>query len=206
MTVFLVRHGESEGNARRIIQGTLNTALTDLGRRQAVAVAARLAQEPVAAIYGTPLQRAADTARAIAVPHATAVIEVPELGERVFGEAQGLTWEEASARWSPIHGHDWWGGIPGVEPLPDFRARAVRGLNELLDRHEEEIAIAVTHGGTIGQLVAHALGMGEEDWPRIAIGNTSVTMIERQRGMPVITLLNDLCHLREIEQTAPPAA
>jgi broad specificity phosphatase PhoE len=206
MTVLLVRHGESEGNAQRIIQGSLNTSLTDLGRRQALAVASRLAAEPVAAVYGTPLRRAADTARAIATSHDLEVAELAQFSERVFGEAQGLTWEQASQRWSAVFGHDWWGGIPGVEPLADFRARAVEGLNALLDRHEGEIAVAVTHGGTIGQLVAHALDMGVEDWPRIAIGNTSVTMIERQRGVPVIALLNDLCHLREVDQTAPPPA
>src|SRR5690606_21131081 len=104
VTVMLVRHGESEGNAGRIIQGSLNTMLTDLGRRQAAAVAARLASQPLAAVYGTPLQRAMDTAQAIAGAHGLEVATVEDLSERVFGEAQGLTWEEASARWNAVAG------------------------------------------------------------------------------------------------------
>lgn len=206
MTVILVRHGESDGNSRRIIQGSLDTALTELGRYQAERVAARFADYPLAAIYGTNLRRAHDTAITIAARHPLDVTVEPGLAERTFGEAQGLTWDEVVARWSGGESEGWWDRIPGVEPLDAFRERAVERIEALLHLHEGELALAVSHGGTIGQTVAHALGVATNDWPRIRIGNTSVTVITRQGDLPVITLLNDLCHLRADEETAPPPA
>lgn len=206
MTVILVRHGESDGNSRRIIQGSLDTHLTDLGRYQARRVAARFSSMSLAAIYGTNLRRAYDTATTIAAHHAIQVCVEPGLAERTFGEAQGLTWDEVATRWSSGEAEGWWDRIPGVEPLEAFRERAVEHLESLLRRHEGELALAVSHGGTIGQTVAHALGVATNDWPRIRIGNTSVTVITRQGDLPVVTLLNDLCHLRPDEETEPPLA
>ena len=69
MTLILVRHGESEGNARGVITGSLDLDLTELGREQARRVGARFAEHPIAAIYSSTLQRAANTGAAVAVHH-----------------------------------------------------------------------------------------------------------------------------------------
>ena len=97
MTLILVRHGESEGNTRRIMQGSLDMPLTEAGREQARLVAARLASMPIAAVYSSPLSRAFETAQVIAAHHAVDVQPIAGLREGGRGEAQGLTWAEVTA-------------------------------------------------------------------------------------------------------------
>lgn len=206
MTLIVVRHGESRGNYRGMIQGTLDEPLTDTGLDQAEAVAERLASVPASTLYASPLARAFVTAERIAARLQTSVVTVKELQERHFGEAQGMTGAELNERWPAraSHQHDWGSQVPGVEPLVELRRRAAHVLDELLERHEADTAIAVSHGGTITQMVAYALGLAEDVLPRIRLGNTAVTVFEGIPGRPVITMLNDRCHLRVEQRTSPP--
>ncbi len=195
MTLVLVRHGESEGNIRRIMQGHLDLPLTDAGREQARLVAARLASMPVVAIYSSPLSRAFETAQAIAAHHAADVQVVTGLREGGWGEAQGLTWTEVIARWDVSGGRPLAKVIPGAETPESLRTRAAVAVDQLLDRHSRDLAVCVTHAGTLAQLVAHLIGMPKGQLPRLRTGNTAVTVVEGPAESPVITLLNDMCHL-----------
>lgn len=195
MTLILVRHGESEGNLRRIMQGQLDLPLTEAGREQARLVAARIASMPVAAVYSSPLSRAFETARTIAAHHRLAVESVQGVQEGAWGEAQGMTWMEVTARWDVAGGRPLHEMIPGAETPESLRIRAAAAVDELLDRHTADLAVCVSHGGTIAQLVAHLIGMPEGQLPRLRTGNTAVTVIEGASDQAVITLLNDMCHL-----------
>lgn len=195
MTLVLVRHGESEGNIRRIMQGHLDLPLTDAGREQARLVAARLASMSLAAIYSSPLSRAFETARVIAAHHALDVRPVQGLREGGWGDAQGLTWAEVAARWDVTGGRPLAEVIPGAETPESLRTRAAAAIDALLDRHAADVAVCVSHAGTIAQLVAHLIGMSEGQLPRLRTGNTAITVVEGPSGNPVITLLNDMCHL-----------
>lgn len=195
MTVILVRHGESEGNIRRIMQGQLDLPLTDAGRDQARLVAARIASMPVAAVYSSPLSRAFETAEAIATHHALPVYPVADLQEGGWGEAQGLTWTEVMSRWEVSDGRPLAEVIPGAEAGESLRTRAARAIDELLDRHARDVAVCVSHAGTIAQLIAHLIGMPEGQLPRLSTGNTAVTVVEGSASEPIVRLLNDMCHL-----------
>ncbi len=195
MTVILVRHGESEGNARRIVQGTLDVPLTARGREQALATAARLASQPVRAVYASGLRRAMSTAEAIAERHDLSVQTVEALREVSFGEAQGLTWDELAARWPATGLLDAADLIPGAEPLVDVRTRAGAAFDRLLDRHRDDVAVCVSHGGAIAQVVAHLLRLPPGAIPRIRLANAAMTVIEGGAAAPVIALFNDGCHL-----------
>jgi phosphoserine phosphatase len=195
MTLILVRHGESEGNIRRIMQGQLDLPLTEAGREQARLVAARIASMPVSAIYSSPLSRAFETAEVIATHHALPVLPVEDLQEGGWGEAQGLTWTEVTARWQMTDNRPLAEVIPGAEAAGALRARAARAIDGLLDRHHEDVAVCVSHAGTIAQLIAHLIGMPDGHLPRMSTGNTAVTVVEGHSSEPVIRLLNDMCHL-----------
>ncbi len=195
MTLVFVRHGESEGNIQRIMQGHLDLPLTDAGREQARLVAARLASMPLAAIYSSPLSRAFETAETIAAQHALEVTPVQGLREGGWGEAQGLTWTEVAARWDVTGNRPLAEVIPGAETHESLRTRAAAAVDALLDRHAHEVAVCVSHAGTIAQLVAHLIGVPEGQLPRLRTGNTAVTIVEGPSDSPVITLLNDMCHL-----------
>jgi probable phosphoglycerate mutase len=92
--VIAVRHGETEWNVATRIQGQLDIGLNETGREQARRVARALAGEALDAVYASDLQRAVDTAQAIAAQAGLAVQTDAALRERGFGEFEGLTWAE----------------------------------------------------------------------------------------------------------------
>ncbi|MCK9494042.1 MAG: histidine phosphatase family protein [Dehalococcoidia bacterium] len=198
MTVILVRHAESEGNVGGMIQGWTDLRLTEAGEAQAQMVARRFAGADVAAIYTSPLLRARSTAAPIAEVLGLELVEMPDLRERNYGQAQGLTWAEAAARWplgEAAHHRDWAMAVPEVESLAGLRRRSVAVVNALLDRHEGETALVVSHGGTLVQIIAHLFGLPEDVWPRIRMSNTSVTVVGGSASQPRVSMLNDICHL-----------
>jgi broad specificity phosphatase PhoE len=199
VTVILVRHGQSRGNLLGIIQGWSDEPLTEAGEAQARQVAARLASLDVAAVYASPLLRARATGEAVAAALGTTVIDAPGMREHYFGQAQGLTWTEASARWGMRagHGEDWAAGVPDAEPMLDFRQRVAAAFDEILARHEGDLAICVTHGGTIAQVVGHVIGLPGAATPSIRIDNTSLTTVEGVPGRPTLRGLNDTCHVTD---------
>src|SRR6476646_5188364 len=103
MRLVLVRHGQSEGNARGILQGRMDFGLTDLGRAQAEATARYLAGgRKVERLRSSPLTRAMETAQPIAAALGLEVEPEPALAEYDMGEASGLTWAEIRERFPAI--------------------------------------------------------------------------------------------------------
>ncbi len=195
MTLLLVRHGESTGNAERLIQGWLDVPLTPLGRRQAAAVAARLASAGASALYSSPLRRARETADAVAAATGLAVVELDALREYHFGEAQGLRYADAAARWGRAERGWGVGPVPGEEGLPAFRARVGAGIVELATRHDTDIAIAVMHGGVLGAIVAELCALPHDVYAQVYAANCGLTTLVREQGRDVIAAYNDHCHL-----------
>ncbi|MCK9485396.1 MAG: histidine phosphatase family protein [Dehalococcoidia bacterium] len=204
MTLILVRHAESTGNSGGTIQGWTDTELTEVGRAQAVAVAQRLAAMSPVAIYSSPLARARETADAVAQVSGLAAVELDDLRERYYGQAQGLTWTEASVRWpaQAAHDRDWATAVPDVESLAALRARAVAVVSGLMNQHRDDVAVCVSHGGTLVQVIAHLFGLPVDVWPRIRMSNTSVTIVEGPAEQPLVRTLNDICHLEDRERAS----
>src|SRR5690606_6996781 len=132
------------------------------------------------------------------------VVQLDDLRERYYGQAQGMSWGEAAERWPAhaAHDRDWATGVPYVEPLPALRARAVGVEEGRMDRHQDGVAVCVSHGGTLVQVVAHLFGLPAEVWPRIRMSNTSVTVVEGSASAPVVRTLNDICHLDDRARAA----
>ncbi len=148
---FLVRHGETEWNRVRRIQGLSDIPLNDTGREQAHAVAEILAAHKFDAIVSSPLSRARDTASIIAerlgMPQPTIV---EGLIERNYGDAEGSNGQDLDHLYPP--GTE----IPGREPREAVTARAIRALRELALAHPDSDVIAVAHGGVIRSVVEYA--------------------------------------------------
>ena len=100
--LILVRHGDTVAGSRQRYWGRTDVALSDRGLHQAECVAARLAGEPLAAVYASDLIRAARSAEIIAAPHGLPVTACPELREIDFGEIEGLTFVEAEAKFPEL--------------------------------------------------------------------------------------------------------
>ena len=159
--ISLVRHGQTDWNLAKRIQGSSDIPLNATGREQAVTTGSALAGGRYDAIYASPLSRATETAEIIAAHTGLeGPLLLPAVAERSYGDAEGLTGEEILARWpegTPV---------PGRESRDQVVRRALPALLELGERHPRESVIVVSHGGVIGSLVrhvtAHALpGPGE---------------------------------------------
>jgi broad specificity phosphatase PhoE len=196
VTLLFVRHGQSEGNASRIMQGWLDTPLSELGRRQAEVVAHRLVSAGAARLYASSLRRAWDTAACIASATGLELEAADGFREYMYGAAQGLSWNEVEARFGVTTG-DWGTGrIPGEEGAAAFHARVTTAFEELAERHRQDVAIVVSHGGTIARLVTWVLGASVGGYlPFTTPTNTSITAFAWDRDRVVLAGLNDACHL-----------
>lgn len=197
MTVVYVRHGESEGNVQRIIQGWMDFPLTSLGELQAQAAGRRLATSGASALYTSPLRRAHRTAAIIGGHAGLDPIEVDGLREYHFGEAEGLRWPDAAARWG-LASRDWGvGQVPGEEGMEAFRLRVREACEALYERHRDSVAIAVVHGGVLGAILGTLWGLAPHEHVQMYTSNCGITTVADERGELAVIGLNDVCHLRE---------
>lgn len=200
MTLLFLRHGESEGNVLRVIQGWADYPLTERGHGQAEYAARRLASSGAEALYSSPLQRAADTASAVARTTGLEVRPTPDFREYCFGEAQGMRWADAAERWG-LADRDWGVGlVPGEEGMEAFRGRVSRQFNELFERHRDGLAICVLHAGTLGTLVEHLCGLAPHEHAALYTGNCGIAVVDLIGGEPSIVTLNDQRHIPWDEQ------
>ncbi len=150
--IYLARHGETDDNARRVVQGWIDTPLNERGREQARDLAARVAELGIGAIWTSHLARAAETARIVA----DAIGLEPRVDDRL-SESQRGSWEGRSLdeieRAEPDAWAAWKRGGPdfrfpgGGESLAEHQARVLAVLEAV--RAGDQPALVVAHGGTI---------------------------------------------------------
>ena len=191
-TVYLVRHGATDWNIDKRAQGTADIPLAEAGRLQAIHTANELEAFDVEAVYSSDLQRARDTALAIAARHGLEVIEDPDFREIDQGEWTGLPVEEIKRRWP-----DMWGPArhyntrPGGESPQQVRARALEGLRRVIDAHRDGAVVIVSHGGTIRWLSAEVLGYDDRRSARIrGLGNGGIVSFEAELNDGSLKLSN----------------
>jgi broad specificity phosphatase PhoE len=149
--LYLVRHGETDWNAARRIQGRTDIPLNDTGRAQARQAAELLARRRWDAVYSSPLERAHETARIIAERLGLDdVTDVEAFVERDYGEAEGMGFDELEARYPE--------GVraPGQETREQVAARVVPALLALAEEHPGERLVIVSHGGAIRSVLQTA--------------------------------------------------
>lgn len=154
--IVAIRHGETAWNVESRIQGQLDIPLNDTGRRQAQQLAGALADEPIAAIYSSDLQRAQATAQALAQTTGAPLTLEPGLRERSFGDFQGRSFAQIAAE-QPEAALRWRRRDPdyapgGGESLHALRERIARTLAALARRHLGEQMVLVAHGGVLDTL------------------------------------------------------
>lgn len=161
--VFLLRHGQTAWNAEHRLQGQLDVALDLVGQRQAAQLALALADEDLAAIYSSDLQRAYSTALALARVVNLPVTQDAALRERGFGHLEGLTYAEVEELW-PDDALRWRRREPdfgpgGGEPLRVFYERSVAAVTRLSLPHAGQTIAVVAHGGVLDCLYRAASGI-----------------------------------------------
>ncbi len=142
--LYLVRHGETDWNRRRLIQGRTDIPLNETGREQARATGRLLSTRHWDGVIASPLARAFETASIIAAELGLPAPEVaPLLVERDYGEAEGLNWLEVERRFP--EGTE----VPGRETREQLAQRVVPALMTLGVEHSGESLVVVSHGGAI---------------------------------------------------------
>jgi broad specificity phosphatase PhoE len=168
-TLLLARHGQTDWNAERRWQGHTDRPLNERGRAQAKALAERLADVELTAIYSSDLARARDTAAVVAERQGLEVRTLRDLREVDVGSWAGLTRAEAEARFPEAFAR-WQEGHPGWDDGESYEAmtaRVVRAVREIAAVEHESPVLVVTHAGPIRALHAAALGIDIHTYRRL---------------------------------------
>lgn len=158
MKITAVRHGETMGNVRHIVESRTGGKLDSLGLEQAKAVADQLRHGRFQAAYSSDLHRCIETARAVVAPHPGLEITLTKrLRERNQGVYEGRSWEDLP--WFEFEGENLAAEIPGGESWLGVHRRIGAFINDIYAQHSEAEVLFVTHGGPIKSLRAHLGGL-----------------------------------------------
>ena len=185
-TILLARHGQSDWNAAGRWQGHADRPLTELGRRQAALLAAELAGVPLDAAYASDLRRAWQTAEIALAGRGLEIIRLTGLREVHVGSWSGLSRQEVAERFPAAFerwrsgGHGWEDG----EPYEAMAARVVATVHRIAEAHPGGRVLAVSHGGPIRALKAHALAITVEEHRLLHAveGNAAVSALLVENG------------------------
>jgi probable phosphoglycerate mutase len=187
--VVLVRHGETEWTLSRQHTGTTDIPLTDNGRRQAEAVAPRLAGREFALVLSSPLGRALETCRLAGLGASPEISD--DLLEWNYGEYEAVT--TADIRKTDPGWDLWRDGCPGGEDAAQVAARVDRVIARL--RELDGDAALFGHGHVLRVLAARWIEQPPEEGARLALSTATIGVLGWERETPVIWRWNDGAHL-----------
>lgn len=203
MAVYLIRHGETAFNAKRVVQHP-ETPLSEVGERQAQQLAERLRTHAFSCILTSDYQRALQTAERLQQTTRAPLVVDPLLRERNFGEHRGQSYEALQEQGIDLFAEHY--APPGGEHDDDFQQRVDAAFARIAERAQEakpgcDLAV-VTHGLVCQSIVSRkARTMPGASAPGYGWANTSVTILEP--GAPwQVTLLNCARHLDEVRSGA----
>ncbi len=212
-----MRHGESEpavpGQPFPLVDGHGDPALAPDGRTQAGQVADRLADQKLDAIYVTTLRRTVETAAPLASCTGLTPLVEPDLREVHLGEWEGGLFRQKVAAGDPIvtrlFSEGRWDVIPGAESQEHLMARTTQAITRIVAAHPDQRVAVFSHGGVIGQLMAHASG-GRAPFAFTGCDNGSISHLVVTGDRWVIRRFNDTSHLPgdldlDKDPTSPPA-
>jgi probable phosphoglycerate mutase len=200
--VVLIRHGSARHSTPEqpidLIDGHSDPELTELGRRQAQAVAERLDGSRPAAFFVTPLRRTQETARPLAERLGVEPVILPDLREVYLGDWEGQLnhrVSSANALTREVFEVERWDVIPNAEPMEEFSARVTRSMDRLVQAAgPDQTTLAVVHGGVISEACSQVTG--SRAFAFLYAENGSLTRLMRLRSRRwALIAFNDTAHL-----------
>ncbi|MHB8848117.1 MAG: histidine phosphatase family protein [Burkholderiales bacterium] len=160
--ICFIRHGETDWNLSKRIQGQIDIPLNDTGHTQALAMAGNAAHYEFSAIYSSDLGRACATAQAVAAQCGLEVRTLPQLRERHYGIFQGITADEGAERY-PVAYKQYKARDPDYdfetgESMLRFAQRVDEAIEWMVKRHSGQLIAAVCHAGVLDILYRKATG------------------------------------------------
>jgi len=202
LELIIVRHGQSEGNRDRMFTGHGPSPLTARGHAEARAVAKRIAEKPVDALFSSDLPRAVQTAEPIAEMTGVPIVQDQALREKSFGDLTGTRFADLEAQYPDV-----WRGLlardpqfqpPGGESHFECRVRVAAFLARLFESRTSGRVVLVSHGVAINHLLYSLMRTPPDVPPAMVfqIENCSIQRAERQTdGLMRIKCINDCTHL-----------
>ncbi|SEN63735.1 phosphoglycerate mutase [Duganella sp. CF517] len=202
--ILLIRHGETAWNAVRRLQGHTDIALNAEGERQAGALARALAAESIDVIVSSDLQRARQTAQAVADQYGGATVHTDaNLRERCYGVFEGMLYADVERQY-PADFALWQArdidavmppGERVAESFRQFYARATSAIREWAERHPGQTIAVVAHGGVLECAYREAVGM-QLDSPRdFQVKNASINRFTFSDAKLALTSWGGVEHL-----------
>ena len=197
--ICLVRHGETEWNAERRIQGQIDIDLNEIGRRQAKAAGRWLKSAGIVALYSSDLKRAWATAQAIGAELALVPSPLPEMRERRYGVFEGLTYDEAKAKhpagYAAFEGRNADYCFENGESLQAMFERVTAKLKALAAAHPGQTVAVVVHGGVLDIINRFVRGNSLETQRDFLIPNAGINWISSVDGQWSLTAWGETDHL-----------
>jgi probable phosphoglycerate mutase len=208
MTVFLlVRHATNDYvKEGRLAGRTPGVHLNAQGQREAQDLARRTAHLPIEAIYSSPLERALDTADALAECHKLPVQIIAGLVESDAGEWTGkkITELNTTDTWKAIQTSPIGVKLPGGESIDEVQTRMVAVIEAARQKHPDGLVAIVSHADPLKSVIAHYLNLDLNQFQRIAISPASVTVLQvDDKGGAVLLRTNDTGPLPKWEKPRP---
>lgn len=204
--VILIRHGETDWNAQQIFRGRVDIPLNESGLAQARAVRESLKDREIDRIYSSPLSRAFETARILG-ENRNLKIETEEAFIDIdFGRWQGLSHKKVREVHKDLY--EMWLSNPQTVTFPEgesleaVRTRSEKALEELVKNHPGETLAIVSHRVLNKVLLCAVLGVELSHFWYIRQDTCAINVFEYKDGAFYLTLLNDTCHLKNIEGTS----
>lgn len=187
--VYLLRHGETEWNTQRRMQGWEDVTLNESGKKQARQCGLFLKDYEINVVVTSPLKRAKETAEIISkIININSIFEMKTFIERNFGLASGLTRQEAKEKFPD-------GNILNMEDIDTLTLRAMEGLDILKEQFKNQNILLVTHGALINSIL-FSISNGELGVTKH--GNASISIINFYQGKWEIEIYNLSCLLQDI--------
>ena len=176
--IILIRHGETEWNSQKRMQGHSNSDLSAVGRGQIHALGEWMKNVSFDHIYSSDSKRARQTADAINQYSGHTLQFDQRIREKNLGVFEGLTSAEARERHPEVYRLFKTAGVNYVidegESTQQLLDRALEFIEEIRIRHSEERVVMVTHGGVVSVLMKHTLGLSIDAPTRFMINNTGI--------------------------------
>jgi probable phosphomutase (TIGR03848 family) len=192
--ILLIRHAVNDVMKAKKLAGWMpDVHINEEGHQQAAAVAERLGQLPIRAIYSSPLDRTRETAEPLARALNLEVQTRNGLGEVQYGDWTGKSLEELSKLdvWKVVQIYPSGMRFPGGESIREMQARIVGEIDAIAADHPRDIIAIFSHADVIKAALAHYLGVHLDLFQRIVINPTSVSVVRLTPYGPQVLRIND---------------
>jgi len=203
--LFLIRHGENEWVETGKLAGrTPGVHLNKKGHQQSAGLAERLANQPITAIYSSPLVRCVETAQPLSQRLGVLIREEPGLLEVDYGEWRGGELKELSKKpeWQLVQMYPSGFRFPGGETLREVQSRVVGTLERIRSEHVGEAIALFAHGDILRTTLAWYLGAPLDLFQRIVISTASVSVLGFHHFGPRVLLVNETGEIPQVRWEA----